>query len=112
MKLLMGRLTCYQCNRGCSAVNLYCPNCGATRRGDIGQTSGGRLGAAGVGLLFGALVGVGRVVILGVLFPAWFGHTLPNSSLRQRRFGLELGGLALGGRVGPIVYIALEFGHQ
>ena len=112
MKLLMGRLTCYQCNRAFSAVNLYCPNCGATRRENIGQTSVRRLRGAAVGLIFGALVGVVGVVILGFLFPAWSANSLAESLLLQSRFGLELVGLVLGGMIGTIVYTVMEFGRK
>ncbi len=112
MKFLMGRLTCYQCNRDFSSVNVYCPNCGATRKENIGETSVRRLRGAIVALVFGAVVGVVAVVILGMLFPDMSANILTKYPLLPGRFGPELIGLVLGGMVGTLSYTVLELGRK
>ena len=112
MKFLMGRLRCYQCNRSFSAVNLYCPNCGATRRENIGQTSARRLRGAAVALVFGAVVGVVAMVILAMLYPDMSANMLMKYPLLPGTFGPELIGLVLGGMVGTVSYTVLELGRK
>ena len=115
MKILtrmLGRLTCYQCNRVFSPANLSCPNCGAQRRESTRQIAMRRARRAAIGFVFGGGVGAICMGVLSLFWPDWSAAALAEYPALQGTFGMILLGLVLGGIFGAAFYSLIELGRD
>jgi hypothetical protein len=78
----------------------------------MGQIALRRLRRAVIGLVFGGVIGVICMGILGALWPDLTSNTLTDYLLLQGTAGLILIGLVLGGLVGAVFYSLIELGRD